>query len=250
MNSYLDFLNEAKPTNTTTNKPTNKPKNSTKPEKEKKRSWSDLTDEEKKTIKRNAGVGLAAGAAFITGVEALHAHKLKKKKDQLEKEINPMNEAFLEGYYAALEDFRQDYEEELGEIFMEGYCDAITEASSTARYLNHHSIGGSLFGPGLLRFLNAHLKQKNRGSFRVEKLYPKYLRYCADNGFTPLKKEEFVKEGKKYYHQKQYADLAQAGTEVIGLGGLGTIGNAVYRRSNAFDFVDDAGMRNDIPDEY
>jgi len=116
-------------------------------------------------------------------------------------------ELFLEGYYDALE--------ELNDIFLEG--------STTAKYLNHHSLGGTFFGPPLFRWFNSELK-KGDSFMGVHKLYPKYLKYCAKRGYSALSKEEFIEEGKKYYTLKAKVDVNQLGGSVLGgaLSGYGT----------------------------
>lgn len=168
-------------------------------------------------------------------------------------------------------------------IYLEGYYDAIefmNEASSTAKYLNHHSIGGTLFGPPLFRWFNSELK-KGDSFMGVAKLYPKYHNYCLKRGYKPLPKAEFIKEGKKYYELKAKTDLGQSVTGAVGgiignVGGniastalltggataaniglatalsgvgvgvdrAGAIGSEFYRRSN--NFLDKAGMRHDL----
>ena len=172
------------------------------------------------------------------------------------------------------------------DIYLEGYYDAIkyinflNEGSSVAKYLNHHSIGGTLFGPSLFRWFNSELK-KGDSFMGVAKLYPKYHQYCLKRGYSPLPKGEFIKEGKKYYEMKGKVDLGQFGGEVggniitgignaattgalvsgsagaanlgaaAGLGGIGyalnrasAIGSEAYRRSSKF--VDKTKMKHDI----
>jgi len=174
------------------------------------------------------------------------------------------------------------------QIFIEGYCDALAflEGSSTAKYLNHHSLGGTFFGPPLFRWFNSELK-KGDSFMGVKRLYPKYVRYCAKRDYKPLPEKEFIKEGKKYYELKAKVDLGQFGVSTGGalvsgigstignaaalnamttgvtsiggmvggatLGALGsmatmgsTIGSEVYRRRRGF--IDKAHMRHDIDD--
>ena len=158
---------------------------------------------------------------------------------------------FLEGYYDALcemEDEYDDYEDAedcYEDAYLEGYYDALNEASSTAKYLNHHSIVGS-FTPGLASFINSQLKQGD-GMFSVSKLYPKYVKYCKKKGYTPISKNEFTKEGKKYYKKKTKYDIARVATDITPIGGsVGSAGSAYLRRRS--DFVDKAGMKHDIND--
>ena len=170
------------------------------------------------------------------------------------------------------------------DIYLEGYYDALEyineSKSSVQNYLNHHSIGGTLFGPPLFRWFNSELK-KGDSFMGVGKLYPKYHNYCLKRGYSPLSKGEFIKEGKKYYELKAKVDIGQfgaglagdlistpaaiagntalaAGTATaagigaaygaIGIGGAiqtaGKIGSTLYRRSDKF--TKKAGMRNDL----
>lgn len=127
------------------------------------------------------------------------------------------SDLFLEGYYDALE--------EMEDLFLEGYIDAINEGSTTAKYLNHHSLGGTFFGPALFRWFNSELK-KGDSFMGVHKLYPSYLKYCAKRGYSALSKEEFIEEGKKYYALKAKVDLNQFGGVLAG-NTLGYIGGGI-----------------------
>jgi len=133
------------------------------------------------------------------------------------------------------------------DIFMEGYEDAINdilnEASSTQKYLNHRSVAGDIFSNGIASTLNSNSRQN--GS--VAELYDYYVNYCQNTlNCKPLPKEQFVREGKKFFAKRTNTSLYKFVANCL-LPFAGNIGAAIYNRST--EFKNSAHMIDDY-DEF
>jgi len=120
------------------------------------------------------------------------------------------------------------------DIFMEGYEDAINdilnEASSTQKYLNHRSVAGDILSNGIA----SAIRSSGRKNGSVANLYDNYVAYCQNNlDCKPLSREQFIREGKKFYANRQTTSLYKFLANFI-IPFSGSIGGAVYNRSSSF----------------
>lgn len=147
------------------------------------------------------------------------------------------------------------------EAFLEGYYAALNEISSTQKYLNHHSIPGDILGSPLEIGINSTLKRHPNNLLSASKLYGRYIDYCENTlQCKPLPRETFIKECNKYYTERGYGALirflgsmaagatspvpaissARAAGASFGIG----VGDMIYRRTDAFKR--NTGMIDDI----
>ena len=117
------------------------------------------------------------------------------------------------------------------EAFLEGYYDAIqelNEGSSVQDYLAHHTLAGNWLSSGLISYGVA--KSKLKDNSKIDSLYSKYVNYCKGSALKPVSRDTFVKEGIKFYRQRKKNMGTKAAVSILGgplTGGLSGIAGAI-----------------------